>query len=45
MGMYSFLDSVYRGTQAEPSFTHGAYVQRVMDAALRSDAAGKEMEV
>ncbi len=46
MGMYSFLNAVYLGKQDEPTFAHGAYVQRIMEAAMRSDAdSGKETEV
>jgi predicted dehydrogenase len=45
MGMHSFLQSVYLGKQAEPSFAHGAYVQRVMETALRSAEDGREREV
>lgn len=45
MGMYSFLRSVYEGKQAEPSFAHGAYVQCIMEAALRSAKDGREREV
>ncbi|MBQ9099657.1 MAG: Gfo/Idh/MocA family oxidoreductase [Clostridia bacterium] len=42
MGMYSFLQAVYSGKQTAPTFADGAYVQRVMDAALASDASGYE---
>ena len=42
MGMYSFLCSVYEGKQAAPSFEDGAYVQRIMEAALLSDREGAE---
>ena len=45
MGMYAFLNAVYEGKQAEPTFAHGAYIQRIMDAALRSDATGKEEKI
>lgn len=45
MGMYSFLQSVYTGKQAEPTFAHGAYVQRIMEAALLSAEDGREREV
>ena len=45
MGMHAFLNSVYEGKQQEPTFAHGAYIQRIMDAALRSDATGKEEKV
>ena len=42
MSMYQFLNAVYTGKQNEPSFAHAAYVQRIMDAALRSDKTGRE---
>lgn len=45
MGMYSFLNSVYLGKQAAPTFADGAYVQRVMEAALLSGTEGKERQV
>jgi predicted dehydrogenase len=45
MGMYDFLNAVYEGKQGEPSFTHGAYIQRIMDSALRSDETGKEVQI
>lgn len=40
-GMYSFLSSVASGIPAAPTFEDGAYVQRVMEAAYRSDRSGK----
>lgn len=45
MGMYDFLNSVYLGKQSAPSFADGAYVQRIMEAAMRSDASGREETV
>ncbi len=45
MSMYHFLNAVYTGKQNDPSFTHAAYIQRVMDAALRSDQTGREEQV
>ena len=36
-GMYSFLDSASSGLQGTPSFSDGAHVQRVMEAAYASD--------
>lgn len=39
--MYAFLDSVHRGCEPDPSFTDGAYVQRIMEAAYRSADSGK----
>ena len=40
MSMYHFLDAVYTGKQKAPDFTDGAYVQHLMDLAMRSDADG-----
>lgn len=45
MGMYSFLNSVYLGKQAAPTFADGAYVQRIIEAALLSEDEGKERQV
>ena len=45
MSMYHFLNAVYEGKQNEPSFAHAAYIQQIMDAALRSDETGKEETV
>jgi len=45
MSMYYFLNAVYEGKQNAPSFAHAAYIQRVMDAALRSDETGREETV
>lgn len=39
--MYSYLSAVAEGKPFMPSFVQGAYVNRVMDAAYRSDATGK----
>jgi len=39
--MYAFLDAVHGGMQTDPSFDDGAYVQRIMEAAYRSDKSGK----
>ena len=44
-GMYSFLNSVYTGAQAAPSFSDGAHVQAVMEAAYRSAIEHKEIDV
>ena len=41
--MYQFLNSVYEGIQRSPSFTDGAYVQEVMEAAYRSAEIGREI--
>ncbi len=38
--MRSYLSAVANGTPFSPSLSDGAYVQRVMDAAYRSDANG-----
>ncbi len=44
--MHAYLSAVYAGTPFAPSLEDGAYVQNVMDAAYRSDAAnGIRMEV
>ena len=45
MSMYHFLNAVYEGKQNAPSFADAAYIQRVMDAALRSDASGRDERV
>lgn len=45
MSMYHFLNAVYLGEQNEPSFAHAAYIQHLMDAALRSDACGTEVKL
>lgn len=45
MSMYHFLDAVHKGRQNEPSFPHAAYIQRIMDAALRSAKTGEEVTV
>ncbi len=38
--MYSFLDAAYFGKATSPSFEDGAYIQRIMEAAYRSDQCG-----
>ncbi len=45
MSMYHFLNAVYEEKQNSPTFAHAAYVQRVMEAALRSDECGCEVEI
>ena len=45
MSMYHFLDAVHCGRQNSPSFADALYVQRIMDAALRSNETGKEERV
>ena len=45
-GMYLFLDAVANGTQFAPDFADGAAIQRIMAAALKSDAEhGKEVQI
>lgn len=39
--MYAFFDAVHHGKAVTPSFDDGAYVQRIMEAAYRSDASGR----
>lgn len=43
--MYRYLSAVADGTPFSPSFADGAYVNRVMEAAYRSDASGLEETV
>ncbi len=43
--MYAFLDAVYRGAPASPSFADGAHIQAVMEAAYRSAESGRMEEV
>lgn len=45
MSMYHFLNAVHEGKQNSPSFAEAAYIQRVMDAALRSDETGRDERV
>ena len=45
MSMYHFLNAVYTGEQNAPSFADALYVQRIMDAALRSAKTGKEVSL
>ncbi len=45
MSMYHFLNAVYEGKQNAPSFADATYIQRIMDAALRSDESGQEETV
>lgn len=40
--MYCFLNAVYTGKPAHPTFADGAYVQAVMEAAYRSAQSHKE---
>ncbi|MBQ8509360.1 MAG: Gfo/Idh/MocA family oxidoreductase [Clostridia bacterium] len=42
--MYSFLDAVHTGKPTSPSFDDGAYIQRIMEAAYRSDETGRAEE-
>jgi len=43
--LYNFVDCVYSGKQASPSFKDGAYIQYVMEEAYRSEASGKWIEL
>jgi len=43
--MYSYLDAIYQGKQACPSFADGAVVQVILDAAHRSHIEGKEIKI
>lgn len=43
--MYAFLNAVHCGTSACPSFSDGAHVQAVMEAAYRSDKSGRMEKV
>ena len=43
--MRNFLASVASGTPCTPSFADGAYVQRVLEAALESDRLKREVEL
>ena len=43
--MQNFLASVTSGTPCTPSFADGAYVQRVLEAALESDRLKREVEL
>ena len=43
--MQNFLASVASGTPCTPSFVDGAYVQRVLEAALESDRLKREVEL
>ncbi|MBE6604760.1 MAG: Gfo/Idh/MocA family oxidoreductase [Ruminococcaceae bacterium] len=45
MSMERFLEAVYHGTAAAPDFESAAYVQYLMDVALRSDEEGRRLEV
>lgn len=39
--VYAFLNDIYSGNEGAPSFAEGAYIQRVMDCAYRSDAENR----
>ncbi|MHB1454154.1 MAG: Gfo/Idh/MocA family protein [Saccharofermentanales bacterium] len=43
--LYSFLDNVYNGTKASPSFEEGAYIQYVMQKAYESDLTQKWIDL
>ena len=42
-GVYSFLNAVYNGKQGSPSFSDGAHVQKIMEAAYRSAEEKREV--
>lgn len=44
MSMGRFLQAVYNGTEVSPDFTDAAYVQYLMELALRSDREGRRLE-
>ncbi len=41
--MYAFLDAVHEKKSTSPSFEDGAYIQRIMAAAYRSDEIGEKV--
>jgi predicted dehydrogenase len=43
--MVNYLSAVTNGTACSPSFTDGAYVQRVLEAALESDRNSREVRL
>ena len=43
--MASFLSAVANGTSFTPSFADGAYVQSILEAAVRSDREGREIRL
>ena len=43
--MAAFLSAVAEGTPFTPSFAEGAYVQAILEAALRSDREGREIRL
>jgi predicted dehydrogenase len=43
--MAAFLSAVANGTPFTPSFADGAAVQRVLEAAVRSDREGREVSL
>lgn len=45
MSFYHFLEAVSRGEQNSPTFAEAAYVQYLMELALKSAADGQEKEV
>ena len=45
-GMYRYLDAVASGQHFSPDFSDGAQIQRIMAAAMKSDAeGGKEVQI
>lgn len=45
MSMYNFLNAVYTRSGVKPSLADGAYVQRVMEAAYRSDELAAKVDI
>jgi predicted dehydrogenase len=43
--MAAYLSAVANGTACSPSFADGAYVQRILEAALESDRTGREVKL
>jgi hypothetical protein len=44
--MYLYLDAVASGQHFSPDFSDGAVIQRIMAAAMKSDAeGGKEVQI
>jgi predicted dehydrogenase len=43
--MAAYLTAVANGTAFSPSFTDGAYVQRILEAAAESDRRGREVRL
>lgn len=45
MSIYRLLDAIFHDTPVSPDFTDGAYVQHLMELALRADEQGCRLEV